>query len=174
MILITNISTPANLDGATILAVELPYDLRKRSRVRTKSRCGREVGIQLPRGNELVDGQRLLAESGEVIEIVASAETLSTVRSDSPLKLLKAAFHLGNRHVPLQVAEQWLRYQHDHVLDDMVRGLGLLVSVELAPFQPESGAYGRQGGGHAHGHQHGDHSHQHGDHDYEQSHQHGH
>lgn len=171
MILVTDISTPENLDGATILVVEIPYDLRKRSRLRTKSRCGCEVGIQLPRGSALVDGQRLQAESGEVVEIIASAETLSTVRSAVPLQLLKAAYHLGNRHVPLQVAETWLRYQHDHVLDDMVRGLGLVVTVETAPFQPESGAYDRLGGGgnganhHHHDHHH-DHHHQHGDHDH--------
>src|SRR5690606_26711667 len=138
---------------------ELPYDLRKKSRLRAVSRCGEAVGFQLERGTELRDGQRLLADSGEVVEVLASPETLSTVRSADALLLLRAAYHLGNRHVPLQVSTHWLRYQHDHVLDDMVRGLGLEVTVEEAPFQPESGAYGRQGGGqghhhHGHGHDH--------------------
>ena len=90
-------------------------------------------------------------------EVIASAETVSKVTCDQPLLLLKAAYHLGNRHVPLQVTEHWLRYQHDHVLDDMVRGLGLQVSVEQAPFQPESGAYHRHGAGHSHNHHHHEH-----------------
>ncbi|MAT50447.1 MAG: urease accessory protein UreE [Porticoccaceae bacterium] len=139
------------------LIVELPYDLRKKSRLRTKARCGRDVGFQLPRGSALMDGQRFVAESGEVVEVIASAETVSKVTCDQPLLLLKAAYHLGNRHVPLQVTEHWLRYQHDHVLDDMVRGLGLQVSVEQAPFQPESGAYHRHGAGHSHNHHHHEH-----------------
>src|SRR5690606_19401857 len=127
--------------------------------------CGREVGIQLPRGTELHQGQRLLADSGEHIEIIASAELVSTATATSPLHLLQAAYHLGNRHVPLQVSEHWLRYQHDHVLDDMVRGLGLVVTVEQAAFQPESGAYHRHGDGgrspeHDHSHEpHQEHSH---------------
>lgn len=142
-----------------VMRVDLPYDQRKRSRIRATSQCGSEIGIQLPRGSELFHGQRLLGESGEQIEIVASDETVSTVTGDTQLQLLKAAYHLGNRHVPLQVTEGWLRYQHDHVLDDMVIGLGLKVAVEQAPFQPESGAYHRHGEGAASSHSHG-HSHE--------------
>lgn len=147
-----------------IIQVELPYDSRKKSRLRAMSQCGREVGIQLARGSELRHGQRLVGDGGEQVEIVASKETVSTVAGDASLLLLKAAYHLGNRHVPLQITETWLRYQHDHVLDEMVVGLGLSVRVEQAPFQPESGAYHRHGDGqtqgHSHGHGHG-HSHSH-------------
>jgi urease accessory protein len=146
-----------------LLKVELPYDLRKKSRVRAVTTCGREVGIQLQRGSELRHGQRLLGDSGELIEISASPETLSSVTSGDALLLMKAAYHLGNRHVPLQVTEHCLRYQHDHVLDDMVLGLGLEVAVVEAPFQPESGAYHRHGGGHGHSHEHG-HEHHHHEH----------
>ncbi|HLS97488.1 MAG: urease accessory protein UreE [Porticoccaceae bacterium] len=151
MLIVTQFAPPAEHADRAAITVELPYDLRKKSRLRAVSRCGRELGFQLERGAELRDGQRLLADSGEVVVIVASAEALSSVSGDSPLALLRAAYHLGNRHVPLQVTEHWLRYQHDHVLDDMVRGLGLAVTLVSAPFQPESGAYGRHGGGHHHG-----------------------
>jgi urease accessory protein len=154
MIIVRNFSSPDHSGWDDVIEVELPYDQRKKSRLLAVSRCGREVGIQLPRGNELLHGQRLVADSGEHIEIVASAETVSTVTSPNPLLLLKAAYHLGNRHVPLQVAEGWLRYQHDHVLDDMVAGLGLSVVTEQAPFQPESGAYHRHAGDHHHQHDH--------------------
>lgn len=145
-----------------IIQVELPYDSRKKSRLRAMSQCGREVGIQLARGSELRHGQRLVGDGGEQVEIVASKETVSTVAGDASLLLLKAAYHLGNRHVPLQITETWLRYQHDHVLDEMVVGLGLSVRVEQAPFQPESGAYHRHGDGQTQGHSHGHgHSHSH-------------
>jgi len=157
MIIVTQTLNPNDHRDATAITVELPYDLRKKSRLRGVSRCGRQVGFQLERGSELRDGQRLLAASGEVVEVVASPETLSTVGSPEPLLLMRAAYHLGNRHVPLQITETLLRYQHDHVLDDMVRGLGLVVTVEKAPFQPESGAYHRGGEGGNHHHQ--DHHH---------------
>ena len=157
MLIVTRFANPAEHADRAAITVELPYDLRKKSRLRAVSRCGLEVGFQLERGSELRDGQRLLADSGEVVEIVASPETVSTVTSDSPLLLLRAAYHLGNRHVPLQVAQHWLRYQHDHVLDDMVTGLGLSVRVEQAPFQPESGAYSRHQGTAGHHHHHHDH-----------------
>ena len=158
MITVKKFLTTASPAKTPRLTVELPYDLRKKSRLRTVSRCGEEVGIQLPRGSELRDGQRLLAENGAVVEIVAAAETVSTITAEDPLLLLKAAYHLGNRHMPLQISKRWLRYQHDHVLDDMVAGLGLTVTVEQAPFQPESGAYHRHGGSlqdsHSHEHHH--------------------
>lgn len=163
MIIVRQFSESADYRDAPQIIVELPYDSRKKSRLRVMSRCGHEVGIQLPRGSELLHGQRLLADSGEMVEIVASAETLSTVTSPNPLLLTRAAYHLGNRHMPLQVGEGWLRYQHDHVLDEMVRGLGLEVTVDKAPFQPESGAYHRGGeGGHHHHHDDADgHGHHH-------------
>ena len=96
-----------------------------------------------------------------VIGIEAASEDVSTVHHEDPVMLARAAYHLGNRHVPLQVGDGWLRYQHDHVLDDMVRGLGLAVKTETAPFEPEAGAYG---GGHGHSHSH-DHGHGHPDSD---------
>lgn len=163
MLLVTQTLNPNDHRDTAILRVELPYDQRKKSRLLATSTCGKEVGIQLARGSELRHGQRLLADSGEQVEIIASAETVSTVTAENPLQLLKAAYHLGNRHVPLQVTEHWLRYQHDHVLDDMVVGLGLTVTVEKAPFQPEPGAYTQTAGQSEHRHHdHSPHDHSHG------------
>ena len=101
----------------------------------------------------LADGEILVANSGENVLVVAAEETVSEVRSDDALLLAKAAYHLGNRHVPLQIEVGELRYQHDHVLDDMLRGLGLTVLVTDKTFHPENGAYHRSGGhGHSHDH----------------------
>ena len=84
--------------------------------------------------------------------IRAAAETVSEVRCNDPLQLARACYHLGNRHVPLQIEAGLLRYQHDHVLNEMVQGLGLEVSVRQAPFEPEPGAYGGSTHGHSHDH----------------------
>lgn len=130
--------------------IELPYDLRKKSRLKAQSVCGKEIGLILPRGHILRHGTYLKNDEGDVAVILAASETVSTVKTNDAVVLAKAAYHLGNRHVPLQVGEGWLRYQHDHVLDDMVVGLGLTVTVEQAEFEPEDGAYAH--GGHHHHH----------------------
>ena len=144
------------------LTVRLPFDERKKSRLKTAAENGEPLGFMLPRGHILRDGTKLLDESGRVIEVKAADETVSTVSSDNVHLVMRAAYHLGNRHVPLQIGEGWLRYQHDHVLDAMVIGLGLTVTVEDAPFEPEDGAYsGSHAGGHSHEHDHHHHSHEH-------------
>lgn len=127
----------------------LSFEFRQKSRLLTRLDSGEEIGLFLPRGKVLRGGDRLRAEDGRVIEVRAAAETVSTISGGAPLERMRAAYHLGNRHVPLQVTEEWLRYVHDHVLDDMVREMGLEVTVEQAPFEPEAGAYG---GGHTHAH----------------------
>ena len=129
----------------------LPFEQRQKSRLRTRLDSGAEVGLFLPRGTVLRHGDRLRAADGRVVEVRAAPETVSTSRTDDPLLLARAAYHLGNRHVALQLGPGWLRYLHDHVLDGMVRELGLEVIGEQAPFEPEAGAYG---GGHHHGHDH--------------------
>jgi urease accessory protein len=136
-------------------AVSLTFDQRQRSRLRVRLDDGREAGILLPRGETLRDGDLLTGEDGVVVRVGAAPEPLSTAASDDPLLLARACYHLGNRHVALQIGPGRLAWLHDHVLDDMVRGLGLTVTLEQAPFQPEPGAYG----GHAHGH--GQHGHDH-------------
>lgn len=148
-LLTINQRLPADDIRASDVTLTLPFDLRQKSRLRAHLDDGREVGLILERGHVLRQGDRLLADDGTVVTVVAADEEVSTVHAPDVLALTRAAYHLGNRHVPLQVADDWLRYRHDHVLDDMVRGLGLIVTVELAPFEPEAGAYGP-----AHGHDH--------------------
>lgn len=149
MITLTDI-VPVSDASAAAYEIELPYDLRKKSRFKAQSKCGEEMGLILPRGHILRHGTRVKNDKGDVAIIIAANENVSTVTTEDPIVLAKAAYHLGNRHVPLQVGEGWLRYQHDHVLDDMVKGLGLSVVVEQADFEPEDGAY--SGGGHHHHH----------------------
>lgn len=120
----------------------LPFELRQKSRLRARLQSGVEAGLFLERGTLLRGGDLLLAEDGTVIEVIAALEKVSTVTAQALRDLTRAAYHLGNRHMALQVGSSWLRYLHDHVLDDMVRGLGLQVIVEEAPFEPEAGAYG--------------------------------
>src|ERR1700722_4737426 len=119
----------------------LPFELRSRSRFRARLVGGEDVGVILGRGQILRGGDLLLSPDGRVIEVVAAAESVSTVHSADARALARAAYHLGNRHVALQIGAGWLRYSHDHVLDEMLQGLGLKGTVEKAPFEPEAGAY---------------------------------
>jgi urease accessory protein len=130
-----------------VVSLILPFDQRSKSRLLAQLSSGEDVGLILERGFVLRNGDKLLADDGRVVEVVAAEETVSTVRCDDPWRLARAAYHLGNRHVPVQIGAGWLRYRHDHVLDDMLRGQGFDVAVENAPFEPEGGAYG---GGHHH------------------------
>ncbi len=129
----------------------LPFAERSKSRLRAVLDNGEEAGLFLERGSILRHGDLLLTDDGRVVEVEAAQETVSTVRTENGLMLARASYHLGNRHVPLQIGPDWLRYCHDHVLDDMLRGFGLAVSVEQAPFEPEGGAYVSS---HAHSHPH--------------------
>jgi urease accessory protein len=130
----------------------LPFELRSRSRLRARLATGEEVAVSLPRGQILRGGDLLRASDGRIVEVLAAAESVSTVRSADARALLRATYHLGNRHVALQLGEGWVRYSHDHVLDDLVARLGLDVTVEHAPFEPEAGAYHGEA---AHEHPHG-------------------
>jgi urease accessory protein len=130
----------------------LPFSERAKSRLRASLDNGEEVGLFLDRGSVLRQGDLLLTDDGRVVEVQAAEETVSTVHTDDGRLLARASYHLGNRHVALQIGPGWLRYSHDHVLDDMLRGLGLTVKVERAPFEPEGGAY--VASAHAHSHHH--------------------
>lgn len=133
--------------------VTLDVDSRIKSRLRVTLDDGREAGLMLERGHLLRGGELLTDATGsQLIRVQAAPETVSTVRCADPHLLARAAYHLGNRHVPLQIEPGLLRFQHDHVLDDMLRGLGLTVEAEQAPFEPEAGAY--QSTPHTHGHGH--------------------
>ncbi|MFP6828658.1 MAG: urease accessory protein UreE [Gammaproteobacteria bacterium] len=125
----------------------LPFERRLKARQRACLESGREIGIQLARGTVLRDGDGLESSTGEIVQVVAAGEAVSTATSDDAVLLARAAYHLGNRHVHLQVGQGWLRYLHDHVLDHMVESLGLSVNQDILPFEPEAGAY-------EHGHEH--------------------
>ena len=145
------------LDHAhTITArVTLPIDVRVKSRAKVPLSDGREAGLMLPRGLLLRGGDILGSEDGsERVEVVAAAEAVSVVRCDDPFQLARACYHLGNRHVPLQILPNELRYHHDHVLDEMLTLMGLTVEFADLPFEPEAGAYTSEAQGHHHHHHH--------------------
>lgn len=136
--------------GVSARTLTLPFERRQRSRQRVVLDDGSEAQLLLPRGTVLRDGDVLSgAGSGRVL-VRAAAEEVSVAASGDAALLLRAAYHLGNRHVPVQIGPGWLRYGHDHVLDELCRGLGLEVGCARVPFEPEAGAYA--GGGSAHRH----------------------
>ena len=147
--------------------LRLPFESRQKSRLKTKLVSGEEVGLVLPRGEILRGGDLVTASDGRVIEVVAEPEKLLHVETES---LAKVAYHLGNRHVPVQVGEGFLRIAEDHVLEEMLKKMGAKVSRVEAPFEPEAGAYA--GGHHQHdemGHGGKIHDHHH-DHDHDHKH----
>jgi urease accessory protein len=151
--------------------LKLPFESRQKSRLRTKLVSGEEVGLVLPRGEVLRGGDLVTASDGRVIEIVSQEEKTIHIEANSPQALAKVAYHLGNRHVPVQVGEGFLRIAEDHVLEEMVKKLGAKVSHVEAPFEPEAGAYA---GGHQHDEMgHGGKIHDH-HHDHDHDHDHGH
>jgi len=141
-----------NYTDAINATLSLPIDMRIRSRAKVKLDDGREAGLFLDRGSLLRGGDLLRSAEGDVIKILAAKEKVSSVYCDDGLQLAKAAYHLGNRHVPLQVESNFLRYQHDQVLDDMLIQMGLEVIIEFVSFEPEAGAYQQAGAGHHHHH----------------------
>ena len=119
----------------------LPFDLRSRSRLRARLSDGREVAVVLPRGTVLRGGV-LLAGAGMLVRVVAADEDIVDARADSAIALARAAYHLGNRHVPVQVCEDRLVLGYDPVLVDMLVRMGVRIQRGWAPFEPEGGAYG--------------------------------
>jgi urease accessory protein len=145
--------------------VELDWDVRSKSRFDATDSQGRTLGVFLPRGTVVRGGDALLAEDGSLIVVKAAPQPVLVVRHctahGTPFDLLRAAYHLGNRHVQLELQPDHLKLEPDHVLADMLRSMHLIVSEEASAFEPESGAYAS--GGHAH-HGHG-HGHDHHGHD---------
>jgi urease accessory protein len=121
----------------------LAFEERRKSRLRARLEDGREVAVLLPRGTSLRDGDYLRDErAGLIVQVKAAVERLSVARAPDHHTLVRAAYHLGNRHVPVQLGDDSVAYPHDHVLDDLVLALGLTVSCESRPFEPEAGGYG--------------------------------
>ena len=139
----------------------LPFDLRRKSRQRVRLESGEDAALLLERGGVLRGGDRLRAEDGRIVLVEAARESVLLVTAADPTALARAAYHLGNRHVPLQIGEGWLRLEADHVLEHMLLGLGVAVEHEIAAFEPEAGAYG------GHHHHHGDHDHHHDGHSHD-------
>ncbi len=119
----------------------LPFEARQKARQRALTAAGTEVWLKLPRGSVLRAGARLANSRGDCLEIVAADEALSVVDSDEPEQLARIAYHLGNRHVWVEVGPGQVKYLFDPVLDDMVTKLGATVRREHGPFEPEVGAY---------------------------------
>jgi len=149
--------------------LELDWDTRSKSRFSVTDSTGREIGVVLPRGTTLRGGDVLVAEDGSLLRVIASPQPVLQVRHcaehGSPFDLLRAAYHLGNRHVPLELQPDLLQFEPDAVLADMLRRQHLIVTEAQAAFEPEGGAYGEGAGhGHHHGHDHGHggHGHDHG------------
>ena len=156
--------------------LELDWDTRSKSRFSATDSTGREIGVVLPRGTLLRGGDVLVAEDGTLLRVIASPQPVLQVRHcaehGSPFDLLRAAYHLGNRHVPLELQPELLQFEPDPVLADMLRRQHLIVTEAQAAFEPEGGAYG-EGAGHGH-HDHGhDDHHGHG-HDHGHAHDHAH
>ncbi len=143
-------------------SVELDWDVRQKSRFDAVDSSGRMLGVFLPRGTAVRGGDALLAEDGSLIRVLAAPQPVLVVRPcaehGSPFDLLRAAYHLGNRHVQLALQPDRLLLEPDHVLADMLRSMHLIVSEESSAFEPEAGAYAAQGHGHGHAAAH-DHDH---------------
>ena len=166
-------------------AVVLDWDTRQKSRFDAEDSQGRTLGVFLPRGTAVRGGDVLVAEDGSLIKVIAQPQAVMRITAiadhGSPFDLVRAAYHLGNRHVQIELTPEHLQIEPDHVLAQMLQKMHLDVMELLAPFEPEGGAYASHAGhaGHA-GHDHG-HSHAHGhahadpaahDHDHDHSHDH--
>jgi urease accessory protein len=124
------------------LTLSLTAEERTRSRYRLTTPEGEEIGLHLPRGTVLQEGDLLTSEDGKtIVRIVARSEPTILVTATHSLDLLRAAYHLGNRHVPLEITPNYLRLSPDPVLESMLIKLGLVIREEIAPFHPEIGAY---------------------------------
>ena len=151
-------------------SVELDWDIRQKSRFEALDSSGRQIGVFLARGTVVRGGDVLVAEDGSLIKVVAAPQAVLKIthcqNHGSPYDLIRAAYHLGNRHVPIELKPDHLKIEPDHVLADMLSAMHLIVNAVDEPFEPENGAYAT--GGHHHG------GHGHSDHDHDPHHAHAH
>ena len=127
----------------------LPFLLRSKSRLRATLQNGEEVSINLPRGGVMRDGEVLIDTNGRFILVRAALETILRVEAEQAFDLMRAAYHLGNRHTPIEIGQNYLHLENDPVLAQMLHGLKVKTYIQERAFEPEHGAYG---GGHKHGH----------------------
>ena len=159
-------------------SVELDWDVRQKSRFDATDSAGRHLGVFLPRGTLVRGGDVLVAADGSLVRVIAAPQPVLRItpcpHHGSPFDLVRAAYHLGNRHVQIELKSDHLKIEPDHVLADMLRAMHLIVNAAEEGFEPEGGAYAAGGHGHSHSHSHG-HEHGHGhDHDHDHSHDHSH
>ena len=149
--------------------VELDWNVRQKSRFEATDSLGRQVGVFLPPGTAVRGGDVLVAEDGSMLRVVAALQPVMVIRPEphhgSPFDLLRAAYHLGTRHVAIELQPDHLKIEPDHVLAQMLRGMHLVVEDTFAAFEPEGGAYGAHAAhaqDHEHAHKHApDHQHEH-------------
>ena len=158
--------------------IELDWDVRQKSRFAATDSAGRELGIFLPRGTLVRGGDVLVAEDGSMVRVIAAPQPVLVIthcaNHGTPFDLTRAAYHLGNRHVPIELQPDHLKIEPDHVLADMLRAMHLIVTEQNEAFEPEGGAYAAgHGGGHPHGGDGHGHDHSH-DHLHSHAHDHGH
>lgn len=127
----------------------LPFHERSKSRLKAVLSTGEEIAISLPRGSVMRAGEVLVADDGRFVELISASEEVLRVTARHQHELLRAAYHLGNRHIPVEVGPDYLHLEVDPVLANMLRQIGVEVTYASLPFEPEQGAYG---GGHKHGH----------------------
>ena len=155
--------------------VELDWDVRQKSRFDATDSLGRQLGVFLPRGTLVRGGDVLVAEDGSMVKVIAAKQAVLRITHctahGTPFDLTRAAYHLGNRHVPIELKPDHLKIEPDHVLADMLRAMHLIVNETVAAFEPEGGAYSphaapaRAAQGHDQHHP-PDHDHAHGHHDH--------
>src|SRR6201981_509333 len=136
-------------DETSLPTLTLPYDLRRKTRQLVRLNDGEEVGLLLAPGSILKAGHVFKSADGDRVRILAAAEPILFVTAPDREKLTRAAYHLGNRHIPVEIGSGFLRLEADPVLKEMLQRLDLSVEERKEAFNPESGAYG---GGHRHGH----------------------
>lgn len=143
----------------------LDWDLRQKSRFDALASDQQRVGVFLPRGTVLRGGDVLVTQEGGLLRVVAAPQPVLRItpcaEHGQPFDLLRAAYHLGNRHVPVELHPDHLQIEPDHVLADLLRSMHLTVEERMAPFEPEGGAYAAGGHAHAHGHHGHHHPHDH-------------
>ncbi len=148
--------------------IELDWDVRQKSRFEATDSAARQLGVFLPRGTVARGGDVLVAQDGSLIRVLAAPQSVLKIthctQHGSAFDLIRAAYHLGNRHVPIELQPDHLKIEPDHVLADMLRAMHLVVTEVSEPFEPENGAYATGGhfGGHRHGHDDAEPAHVHG------------
>ena len=177
MIRATKVLPAASGHHSGVDAVALDFDARHRRRLVMTTEGGLEFLLDLPEAVALRDGDGLVLEDGRVLIVRAALEPLAEITAPDPATLVRLAWHLGNRHLPAALSPERILIRRDHVIEEMVAGLGGLVKLVSAPFDPEGGAYGGHAQAHAESHSHAEshahsHSHEHG-HTHRHSHRHG-